>query len=56
MSDQLSIQEPRPRPVPRQSEPIPVELEQATLEQVARAIFTTAKKPDPSRHRRVMTG
>ena len=31
--------------------PVPTELHKATLEQVARAIFAGAKKPDPSQRR-----
>ena len=43
-----------PRPAPsgeRQPEPVPTKFEEATLEQVARAIFAGAKHPEPSKRR-----
>ena len=43
--------QPRPCPGSRRYEAVNVELEQTTLEQVARAIFAAAKKPDPSQQR-----
>ena len=46
MADQRPPQVERKYP-----EPVPRRLEDATLEQVARAIFAGAKKPDPSRRR-----
>ena len=54
MFDQLSDQEPRPGPVPRQSESVPTKLHEATLEQGDQAIFAAAKKPDLNKQR-VMT-
>ena len=43
--------QPGPAPDSRQEEPIPRKFEEATLEQVAQAIFAGAKKPDPSKRR-----
>ena len=39
----------------KQRQSVPTKLHKATLEQVVRAIFAGAKKPDPNRRRRVMT-
>lgn len=48
--------EPKPAPAgERRSESVPRRLEEATLEQVARAIFAGAKKPDSSKRQPVMT-
>lgn len=46
------VNEPRSAPAEeRRPEPVPMELHEATLEQVARAIFAGARKPDPSKRR-----